>query len=38
MFSVADPELRRPTSVAIGRKDDGTFRTSIHKEYLALCC
>ena len=38
MYSTTDPDLRRPTAVAIGKHADGTFKTSEHKEYPKLFC
>ena len=38
MYSAADHALQRPTAVAIERKEDGSFRTSIHKECSTLFC
>eukprot|EP00435_Cladocopium_sp_Y103_P072135 s590_g39.t1 len=35
LYKCADATLRRPTNVAIGRHQDGSFKTSVHKEYPA---
>ena len=38
LYRHADPAALRPTAVAIGRKSDGTFKTSEHKEYPSRFC
>ena len=38
LYSHADPDAVRPKEVAIGRKSDGSFKTSEHKEYPSRFC
>ena len=38
MFSKANHNCTRPQAVAIGRHEDGTFKTSSHKEYPSRFC
>ena len=38
MFSRANMENQRPVASAIGKHDDGSFKTSAHKEYPARFC
>ena len=38
LYRHADREAVRPNAVAIGRHNDGTFRTSKHKEYPSRFC
>jgi len=38
LYCHADPEAVRPKEVAIGRKADGSFKTSEHKEYPSRFC
>ena len=38
MFTYADFDVQKPTTLAIGRDDTGVFRTSEHKEYPADFC
>ena len=38
LFKHADPHAKRPKEVAIGRNQDGSYKTSRHKEYPTRFC